>query len=356
MPPGSPMHDKHSSASQAMAALWQTVAQLETEAISQFPGGDVVEGRRFLLRMLGASIDTFVEHGDFERPVFHHAESPTRKMFADNPDADYLRAPIRLGPGRVYRLWGRIPAGTLYVGILLYGKGGRIGHRLTDAQLDLDQDGRFELWVSTEPQQGTWLRGDGDETAIMVRQYFTDRGSEQPIAVHIERMGELPPVGALQDQDLARQLQLAERMLQVVVRRTVQARSMAGMVGPNQFLVLPGEGLFPTPDNTYAAAWYERQPGQRLVMRGRLPRARYFSVALYNGWLESFDYQRHQVALNHSRLVVDDEGHFEIVLADEAPGSSNWLDTAGHDRGVVLVRVLLIEEEMPSFTIEPERG
>ena len=51
---------------------------------------DAVEGRRFLLRMLSASVDTFVEHADADHPRFEHAESAYRKMFADCPDADKL--------------------------------------------------------------------------------------------------------------------------------------------------------------------------------------------------------------------------------------------------------------------------
>ena len=60
--------------------------------------------------------------------------------------------------------------------------------------------------------------------------------------------------------------------------------------------MLPGEQFFPTPDNTYCVAWYRMNEARRLIVRGRLPRARYFSVTLYNAWLESFDYRRHRTS------------------------------------------------------------
>jgi tol-pal system protein YbgF len=68
--------------STALGALLDTVRKLESDM--RMPADlDNVEGRRFLLRMLSASIDLFVEEGDVDHPRFHHAESPTRKMFAD---------------------------------------------------------------------------------------------------------------------------------------------------------------------------------------------------------------------------------------------------------------------------------
>lgn len=179
--------------SQALAALLKTTRELDEAIAASSLGLDAAEGQRFLLRMLAASVDTYVEQEDADRPAFHHAETPTRKMFADCPDTDYFRAPIRLGPGRVYRLWGRVPRNALYVGVLLYGRGGRIGARLTDRELGLDRDGRFEVRIATDAQPGTWLRGAGDESAVLVRQYFCDRAEEPPIEVEIELVGETPP-------------------------------------------------------------------------------------------------------------------------------------------------------------------
>jgi hypothetical protein len=335
--------------SDPLAALWRTAAELE-QGISA-TGPDPVEGRRFLLRMLAASVDTCVEHDDADRPRFEHAESPIRKMFADCPDTDYLRAALRVGPGRVYRIHGRIPEGTLYVGILLYGKGGRIGNRLTDADLALDADRRFDVRISTEPQPGFWLRADGDETAVIVRQYFADRAAQPPIEVHVEFLGDPRPPAPLTAEELAEGLARADRMLRAIFRRTSFALGLATSSALNRFLVLPGEQFFPTPDNTYSVAWYRMTDARRLVVRGRLPRARYFSVTLYNAWLESFDYRRHHISLNHARLRTEPDGSFEIVLAHQDPGAPNWLDTAGHDEGYVLIRALLLEGDMPDFEL-----
>ena len=130
--------------SQCINELMDTVIKLEK--VTNIPQKlDALEGRRFLLRMLSASVDAFVEHIDTDRPQFRHSESPHRKMFGDCPDADYLQAPIDLRDGRTYQLIGKIPKGTNYIGVMLYGKAGRIGVCKTDEQLNVDSDGNHLL-------------------------------------------------------------------------------------------------------------------------------------------------------------------------------------------------------------------
>jgi hypothetical protein len=336
---------------EAMKELFDVARTLEQQM--QTPVDlDNAEGRRFLLRMLGASIDTFVEFGDAERPRFHDAEGPHRKMFADCSDADYHRAPIRLGPGRAYRLWGRIPPGTCYVGVLLYGRGGRVGNCLADSDLQRDADGRFEVRISTEAQEGTWLKGDGDENAVMVRQYYADRGTEAPMEVNIELVGEPAPLMPLDANSLADNLGLSIRMLKAIHKRTVQSYEMVRGVALNQFVQVPPDQLFPTPDNRYLVSWYRFGRDQLLVVRGQIPKARYFGLSLCNAWMESLDYLNHQVNLNHRQIETDADGRFEVVLSHSDPGIANWLDVAGHDAGYLLVRCLLLEGDLPALTTQ----
>jgi hypothetical protein len=315
---------------------------------------DALEGRRFLVRMLSASLDTFTEHADPDHPVFHHGEGPTRKMFADNPDTDYHRATIRTREGQVYRITGRVPPGSTYVGMLLYGRGGRIGNRLVDDALGLDAEGRFTVHVAVEDPRrgdGVWLRADGDETAVFVRQYFTDRGVEAPITLSIERLG-APPAGPLTVEDYQQGVERADRMLQAVFARTRQALAMATGAALNRFVQIPGEALFPTPDNTYQVCWYRFGQDQVMLVRSRLPASRYFSLALYNAWMESLDYLNHRVALNHGSIQAAPDGTYEICLAHRDPGHPNWLDTTGHHAGYLLARNLLLPGEAPGFEIQ----
>lgn len=337
--------------SDAVSALYRTADELERSV--QLPMDlDAVEGRRFLLRMVSASVDTFVENGDPDHPYLEHAEGPTRKMFADNPDADYMRAPIRTDGDQVYRLWGRVPPGTVYLGVLLYGKGGRVGNRLVDQALGLGPDGRFEVRISRQPQPGVWLQADGDETALFVRQYFTDRAAQAPVELHIERLDPVGPPGPLDAARLTAQVNLAERMLRRVWERTVNTWKTASSMALNRFVEVPGDGLFPTPDNRYRICWYRFGADQVMFIRGKLPRARYSSFTIYNAWMESLDYRHHRVARNHAQIETDKDGNFELCLAHRDLGHPNTLVTCGHQAGYLLLRVLLPDGEIPELSIQ----
>ncbi len=333
--------------SASLGALFDAARRIEANL--RMPADlDNVEGRRFLLRMLSASVDLFVEEGDPDHPRFHHAEGPTRKMFADNPDADYWRAPIRLGGGRRYRIRGRVPEGTTYVGLLLYRKGGQCGAHRHDREF-VAADGTFDLIVSAEPEAD--VQGAGDEITVMVRQYFTERWRQAPVDLEIERV-DAPAPTALEPRALATALDRARRNLEVVFERTQQTWKMASTGLLNRFVNMEGAALFPTPDNTYVACWYRFGADQVMFVRGKVPRARYWSFCLYNAWMESLEYREHRVSLNHAELQVSPDGTFEICLAHRDPGHANWIDTTGHHAGYALIRVLLAEEPVEPPTIE----
>ncbi len=348
-----------SAVSEAMRNLFQRAIEIEQNLV--VPDDlDALEGRRFLSRMVAQSLDLFVEESDADRPAFAHAESPTRKMFADNPDADYFRAPLRFAPGADaapstdrYRVWGKLAPGTVYVGMLLYGKGGRTAARLADRHF-ARADGSFEVWISAAKPEGvadgSWLKADGDETAIFARQYYTDRGVQPPVELHIERHGpvaedRLDPAG------LAKRYTLARRNLDGVFTRTAEARKMAQSAALNRFIPIGGEALFPTPDNSYLVMWYRMGRDQRLFIRGEAPVARYWSFVLYNTWMESLEYRHHRVHRNHAQITTE-AGRYEVCVGHADPGHPNFIATTGHLAGYVVLRCLLPEGDIPVPQVE----
>ena len=127
---------------------------------------------------------------------------------------------------------------------------------------------------------------------------------------------------------------------------------MASVGALNRFMELGAETLFPTPDNVYQVCWYRFGYDQVMFVRGKLPAARYFSFVLCNLWMESLDYTRHRIVLNHGAIETDGEGNFEIVLAHRDPGHPNWMDTAGHHAGYLIARSLLPEGAAPALTVQ----
>ena len=338
----------------AIEALLDTTRALEHEMRLPLELDDL-EGRRFLLRVLSAAIETHTEHADHERPRWHAFIGPTRKLFGDCPDCDYLRAPISVKDGRGYRLSGRVPSGASYVGFVLHGRGGRMGAHLNSRALPLDADGRFAITIGKDEPRGPWLRCDGDETEVVARQYVVDRATSPRAELRIERLGEPAPVAPLDARAYAAGLARAGKMVREVVARVGRSYALATQLPAKRFVTVSEDSAFPTPDNTYQVCWYRFGPGHAFVVRGRLPRAAYFGLCLYNAWMESLDYTTRTVSLNHAQLRTDGEGRFTVVIAPRDPGVPNWLDSSGHEAGYVLARSLLCEGDPAELTTETVR-
>jgi len=114
------------------------------------------------------------------------------------------------------------------------------------------------------------------------------------------------------------------------------------------------DSLFPTPDNEYVGGWYKLEENEALVMEGRAPECRYWSVQLCSRWLESRDFVNRKIILNHSQVKLEADGSFRIVVAHRDFGEANQLDTASHREGGVIFRWLLPSGEwsQPKFHVE----
>lgn len=67
---------------------------------------DRAEGYRFVLRQLRIAVEAALENADPAHPLFHHGTGPDKKLLLDNPDVDYLVAPV--DPAFTYRVTGTV--------------------------------------------------------------------------------------------------------------------------------------------------------------------------------------------------------------------------------------------------------
>ena len=52
----------------------------------------------------------------------------------------------------------------------------------------------------------------------------------------------------------------------------------------------------------------------------------------------SLDYINHQTSLNGTQAQKDPDGKIRIVVADQSPGVTNWIETLGHRKGYLQFR------------------
>ena len=184
---------------------------------------DWAEGYRWLTRMASLCQDWVLEKEYPLRPTIFRNQDEYRKLIVDNPDVNYWFASVV--PEHAYRLSGN-KGGAPYLGFtigtdVIRGAPGRTG---TLAQHYIDQfevapNGDFEIVAA-----GAWPAGHAgnfmalpEGTAqIAVRETFTDRRTQRPAVLRIERLGEPAPPPRAEPDVVAEKLRAMSRYLLVI--------------------------------------------------------------------------------------------------------------------------------------------
>ncbi len=300
---------------------------------------DVAAGIRHLLVLLAAGIDEVLRFDPDPMLLVQRTSTDDVVTWGmECPDCLYTRAVLR--GGESYRLFGN--RGTArYVGLQTMNGITAVANELID-ELETDADGNFEVVLSaTEPAQrsGNWMRIEGEHPTLTVRHFFYDWDTEVASSLSIERLGDT--------------VQSTRRPVDPKVAVARQLVALGEFVADNLAFFLqfgtaaPVNGFLPPIDRTDMGAAAENrpvigrwqlEPGEALIVEVEPPEGIYWSFSIGNPWWETIHYGRHQSSLNAHQAAADSDGLVRVVLCDRDPGVANWLDTAGHSNGPIILR------------------
>jgi hypothetical protein len=306
---------------------------------------DRAEGHRYLGRLLRAGLQTYGENRGPEWPVFRTMPDMV-KMGLDNPDNYYVGASI--SPRFTYRITGN--RGSIhYMSFAAQNQNfaarekitGGAGH-LNDSEIEIDADGNFEIIASQQEHPGNWLRFAPDTTMVLLRQTFLDRSNETPATVEIECLDAEGPPPRLDPADVPTMLNGA----------AMYAIGCAQWFGNwvNEFLEKSPVNQMHAPDmeqhrrvggDPNILFWLGRwalAEDEALVIEAMPPKCDYWNFQLGNIWAESLDFRNHRTHVNNHSAKLNEDGSFQLVVAHRDPGHPNWIDTAGHDHGIMGLR------------------
>jgi hypothetical protein len=360
------------AAGRAFAELAATLGEIEVGYISSDRGMNTPEERaagRYL-------VANALQHGfqcwfpsDPQRPIFHRWLSPTKKLLGDNPDAIYYGTVV--DPAHAYRIRGNVQ-GACYTSFSVE-TGAMEGHlskgviaTLNDNEIEVAEDGSYEIIASPEEQPGNWLRLEPDAGSITTRHYWEwDRNVAADPTFHvplwIEPVVNPGPAAPMNDAAIAAGIQ---RVINFVRGATLDFPDLPPEVMPawvsNEVNRFDNSAYdesnaaigYAAVDNAYLQARYDLGPDQALVMRGRFPRCRFANVVLWNHRLQTPPYRYRDVSLNRRQVQYEADGSFRMVVAHRDPGVANWLDAAGLRTGMIFWRFLLPEENAPPIEAE----
>jgi hypothetical protein len=330
--------------------LWTRMAQRVSAAVDDMPALERDRATDFLVAAFGLAVEMWYEKGDPCDPAWTEWMHPWRKLAGDNPGTVYLSAPV--SARHQYLIRGPI-ARAHYVGVQLYHQVGGFNApsaNVSSAELVARQDGRFELVLGGERREGAanWLPLEPEDYIAMVRVYSYEPWTRWDVS--IARVDEDPaePLPAEERLDKAASYFEAEVLSSMELTELIQAGGTNTYGPPDATYRQPkyGDALFPTLDNTYEGFFVDLQPDEAILLRGRLPKAKYTSLVFYDRWWATPAYPRVRCYLTDRDLTLNDDGTYDAVIAASDPGVPNWIDTAGLTQGIFASRFLLAEEKL----------
>ncbi len=337
----------------AFGELVETLRAVEADIRSSPSFGtdaEQVGGYRHILRALAKGVEVGVlQDADF--PYFRIIDFWLREG-GDNPDQRYAVSSIRGGAS--YRVWGTLGSAVrvelqIYAGRPWDGSGRSAGY-LTFEDLQLEDDGSFEIWISPGQREGNWLENPADATTLLARHIY-DQWTDEPTGeIHIDRVGfegrRRPP---------ETREALADRIRATTHSFATTARTWPGFVNRNYVAKGQANTVAP-PRDTYALGgvkgrWisgghFALEEGQALVLRMPRSRAHYQAVQLTDMWFASLEYGNQVSSLTSKQSVLAPDGAYYYVISPHDPGYANWLDSGALARGVFLLRWDGVQEEL----------
>jgi hypothetical protein len=302
---------------------------------------DYAAGMRHLMVLLAVGVDMALRvDPDPVLAVTRASMDDVVTWGLECPDCVYMNA--RLRPGETYRLFGN--RGTArYVGLQTMDGMASTCNFLVD-DLEVDADGNFEAIMSADERSGNWLKLAGDHPTLTVRNFLYDWDTELLATLQIERVGD--------------EVELKDRSVDLDVSVSRQLYALGEFVYDNlkfflDFGAMPEANSFIPPmdmssmgaaaENRPVIGRFQLEPDEALILEVEPPKGVYWSISLGNPWLETIHYGRHQSSLNGHQAVFDPDGLVRFVLSSRDPGVANWLDTAGHSNGAMLLRCVRTE-------------
>ncbi|MFY9922055.1 MAG: hypothetical protein WAL26_27250 [Mycobacterium sp.] len=312
------------------------------------------------------------------------------RILYDNPDTIYRFMPVNKTSTYVIR--GKfenydpahpetLPADTTFS--LLTGLSGNTAQVITKDQLEVNDNGTFEILVSGDPRpagyEGNYMQLTSDSTLIAARDTLSDWNAQQPMTLSIERTSgppdsllaqlgvfAIPLIGpAVSDSPTLTQLVsiipplpnpppiLRGALTSVIMliglqmeRDYIRVATIDAVTGDRR-----QPNVVPQPSSNAAflstqlqsASYFDLADDEALVVTIKPGDAGYFVVPVTNDWTITDNYWDQQTSLNNTQAKPNTvggnpDGTYTVVISKSDPQVYNWVSTGGLNQGTFSMR------------------
>jgi len=301
------------------------------------------EGIRYLSRLTRAGLEAYVEYPDTSVPKLRRMVHETVKMGADNPDNHYMNAQI--SGAFEYKILGKrntIDYISFHTQNGNYGTTGGLAPcgKLDNAELEIEDDGSFEIYITKEPQGKNWLKIEEETSLLMVRQTFADRFTEEPAQLEIQNLSGRNKPGPLTSKQMDEGLKTASLFVGGAsflfarwARDFKKHVNQLPLFDPDKSNAAGGDESI-----IYYHSYWKLAPDEALIIEVLPPACDFWNFQLNNHWMESLDYRYHNICINKQSAHYEPDGRVRIAVSHENPGIPNWIETADHREGTMCWR------------------
>lgn len=212
-------------------------------------------------------------------------------------------------------------------------------------EIPLGED--FKISLSKNERDGLWLRLPDGPCFIIIRHYYYDWEGEEGPPLLIERVGATyPPPPVDPATVMARSRLLAEWMNSAYL---VPNRLAILDQEPNQLIAKRFPQAF-MQNSHYMPGYIMCGAGEAAILEFVVPDVKYWNLGIFDAVGGPLQPHMRQASINGHQASIDDDGVFRAVVADRDPGVMNWLDNAGRDVALMMLR-LIGSETAPDVTI-----
>ncbi|MGI9126538.1 MAG: hypothetical protein ACR2JM_17610 [Mycobacterium sp.] len=302
--------------------LVREAPHIETEA-------DLLEGLQYLAGCVAGCTHVAFDY-DRDHPFLQSGTGPFTKMGLDNPDTLYFGT--RVQAGREYVVTGTRGTTTDLSFQLL-------GGEYTDANVPDSETAFDDRKLDVGPDGGyQWRFTPAVNAQLVIREVYNDWAAQRGVVAiaRTDTAGTAPP--PLTRELIEKRWATAGKQLVQRVKTWLQFPQWFYMNIPVNTMVAPRLTPGGLATQYSSAGHFDLTPDQALVITLPVTDAPYLGFQLGSLWYVSLDYINHQTSLNGTQAQADPDGKIRIVVADQDPGVTNWVETLGHRKGFLQFR------------------